>query len=181
MTVASLPGPPAPRTVYLDGRGTPIGEAIETPDGLLVWGRSPLASQLGMVSLGIADGAVGAMLMVANQERSIARRAPRLVRQIGTYTGHLPADICIADDTNPWIEIDGSTVVWPHPDLIPDAANEYEACAGAPLPGVLAPMDSEIGIQRCDTCQVFDGDLPAALALAALIDGVVKYELDFRR
>ncbi|MFI5736195.1 hypothetical protein ACIA49_39135 [Kribbella sp. NPDC051587] len=181
MTVASFPGSRAPRTVYVDGRGTPIAEAIETPSGLLVWGRSPLASQARMVSLGIADGTVGAMLMVANHERSIASRAPRLVRQIGTYIGDLPADICIAADTNPWIEINGATVTWPHPSLVPDAANDCEGCAGEPLPGVVAPMDSEIGIQRCDNCQLFEGDLPAALALAACVGGVVKFEQEPRR
>jgi hypothetical protein len=99
---------------------------------------------------------------------------------VRTYDGHLPEDTYLADQTNPWIEIDNVAVGWPLTQLSPAPDNECEQCAGEPLPGVLTRMDSEIGIQRCDTCARFGGDLPAALALAILVGGIVKFEQELK-
>lgn len=43
------------------------------------------------------------------------------------------------------------------------------------LPGVIEDMDTHEGIQRCDECSVYDGDLEAALALADHVGGVVRF------
>ena len=44
-----------------------------------------------------------------------------------------------------------------------------DTCRWGILPGVLAPMDTIFGIQRCDECQIYPGDLAAARALADLL------------
>ncbi len=49
-------------------------------------------------------------------------------------------------------------------------------CTGSPVPGTLPAMDSPEGIQRCDECGVFEGDLEAAQALADTVGGVVMFE-----
>jgi hypothetical protein len=85
----------------------------------------------------------------------------------------------IADQTNPWVEVKGQPIDWLDASPLPPRWDgECEDCRGFPLPGVWAPMDTDEGIQRCDTCQVFEGDLAAAQALADLVGGVVMFELD---
>jgi hypothetical protein len=100
---------------------------------------------------------------------------------IATYRGQ-PVEAMIADRTNPWVEVPTRTgpvvIDWTHSRLAGDPANDCEGCSGGPLPGVIAPMDTDEGVQRCDTCQKFDGDLAAAHALALLVGGVVKYEIE---
>jgi hypothetical protein len=39
-------------------------------------------------------------------------------------------------------------------------------------------MDTAEGVQRCDICDIYDGDLSAAQALAALVGGVVKFQAE---
>ena len=70
--------------------------------------------------------------------------------------------------TNPWLrDPDGSDA-----DLAarfgptPTAADSPCGACG-PLAGILAPMDTGHGIQRCDVCDLYPGDLEAAAALAA--------------
>lgn len=93
-----------------------------------------------------------------------------------TFMGaELPDDVFIADGTNPWIEVDGVAVTWPRADLAAAPGNDCD-CFDQPVPGVLAPMDSDVGVQACDECKLFPGDLEAAQALAALVGGVVKFE-----
>lgn len=84
----------------------------------------------------------------------------------------------IADQTDPWLQHPDGTAV----DLLPHLANLTPGpvcgeCAG----GFFAPTSNgpaDQGIERCDACDVHDGDLSAAVALAALIgpDVQVWYE-----
>jgi hypothetical protein len=39
-------------------------------------------------------------------------------------------------------------------------------------------MDTDEGIQRCDAADVFEGDLDAALALARVVGGIVKFSVE---
>ncbi|EPD84062.1 MULTISPECIES: hypothetical protein [Microbacterium] len=81
------------------------------------------------------------------------------------------ADVMIASRTNPWLQdSDGNGI-----DLTGGRATRSEQsaldgdceCFDGPVPGALVGMDSPEGIQRCDMCQRFDGDLAAAQAVAA--------------
>lgn len=98
------------------------------------------------------------------------------------YDGTLPEGVLIADRTNPWIEVDGEPVDWERWSLANLDKLDFDGCeegcgaGGTPLAGVIAPMDTVIGVQRCDTCDVFPGDLEAAQALAATVGGVVMFE-----
>lgn len=97
---------------------------------------------------------------------------------IRVYDGTQLSGMFIADGTNPWIEVAGEALTWPH-DALPVAQdNDCDQCAGEPLPGVLTGMDDDAGIQRCDSCERYAGDLDAAHALARLVGGVVKFEQD---
>jgi hypothetical protein len=89
----------------------------------------------------------------------------------GTYT-----DNTIASDTDPWVEINGEPVDWVARNLPADPDNDCECCNDMPVPGVIAPMNTPQGIERCDECQRFEGDLDAAFALAKLVNGTVHYE-----
>jgi hypothetical protein len=84
------------------------------------------------------------------------------------YTGDLTG-VMIADQTDPWLQHpDGSEV-----DLLPHLAALTpgpcgEDCSG----GFFAPTSNgpaDQGIERCDQCNIYAGDLDAAVALAALI------------
>lgn len=46
------------------------------------------------------------------------------------------------------------------------------------VPGVLAPMDTAHGIQRCDACNLFPGDLDAARALADRLQELTGSTID---
>lgn len=91
-----------------------------------------------------------------------------------TYNG-TAIDVMIADRTNPWVEVDGVPVDWTKVDL-----PRHECPCGENgqvlLSGVLDAMDSETGVQRCDACSTYPGDLDAALGLAALVGGIVKFQ-----
>lgn len=84
----------------------------------------------------------------------------------------------IANETDPWLQHpDGSVVtvidlVLAHVDVGPCG----ECHGGFFAPTVNGP--TEYGIERCDACDVHEGDFSAALALAALIgpDVTVWYE-----
>ena len=91
-----------------------------------------------------------------------------------TYDGTLPDGVLIESETNPWVEIDGEPVDWTTTKL-PRTDCPCEENGSVVLPGVLDGMDSPDGVQRCDACGTFDGDLDAALALARLVGGVVKF------
>lgn len=94
---------------------------------------------------------------------------------IATYDGHLPDSVLIDTGTNPWVEVDGTPVDWTKSPLARTdcPCGEYRVI----LPGVLESMDTPDGIQRCDSCSTYDGDLAAALALAQLVGGVVRFEV----
>lgn len=69
----------------------------------------------------------------------------------------------IADQTNPWVCDRSGRVV-----TVDDVSTGGLAadCDCWPIPGVILGMDDPHGIQRCDTCLVYPGDLEAAYALA---------------
>lgn len=97
---------------------------------------------------------------------------------IATYDG-TPTGLMIADGTNPWVEVDGAPYDWTTNPLPLDPDGDPEcACNLSPLAGTLDAVDDEYGIQRCDECQRFDGDLDAALALAHLVGGIVRFEAE---
>lgn len=100
---------------------------------------------------------------------------------IATYVGPFPlADgVMIADGTDPWVEVDGVAVDWMTHPLLKDSTPDLPRCnCPASTPGILPAMNTPEGIQRCDECQMFDGDLDAALALAKKVGGVVKFEIE---
>lgn len=82
----------------------------------------------------------------------------------------------IASGTNPWV-VKGKPIDWTSPDIAARTLepNDCDGCAGSLIPGVIAAMDTNEGIQRCDTCQRFAGDLFAAQALADLVGGEVWF------
>lgn len=112
---------------------------------------------------------------------------------IRTFDGTYDDNALMVPGTDPWVEIDGVPVDWttcncgsgPNTPLslhasicsrrAADRPNACETCAGEPVAGVIAPMNTREGIQRCDECERFEGDLDAALALARLVGGTVKY------
>jgi len=75
----------------------------------------------------------------------------------------------IESETDPWIcDAEGTPL-----DLTSFNDNLVDGpCGngGHAIPGVIAPMNSEFGIQRCDECDVYPGDLDAAQALADHLD-----------
>lgn len=82
--------------------------------------------------------------------------------------------LILEDGTNPWIEVDGLPVDWMVSTLVEHPAlAERAECDNRCNAGVLLAMDTESGIQRCDECGTFDGDIEAAFFVAALVDGVV--------
>ena len=93
------------------------------------------------------------------------------------YTGQ--AGVMLADQSDPWLQRpDGSivTIAW---HLVLVSTGECGDCRG----GFFAPTENgptDQGIERCDECNVYAGDLDAALALAALIgpDITVWFEPD---
>jgi hypothetical protein len=84
-------------------------------------------------------------------------------------------DVLIAGHTNPWVEVDGKPVDWTDAPLPPRPGSTCDGCAGEPIPGVATAMDDRDGIQRCDSCALFAGDLDAAKALADLLGGRVFF------
>lgn len=95
-----------------------------------------------------------------------------------TYDG-TPITAMIADRTNPWVEVDGVPYDWATDTHPSDPTIEPGCtCFGSPIAGTIPAMDTDHGIQRCDECGVFEGDLEAALALAALVGGIVRFEVE---
>lgn len=73
-------------------------------------------------------------------------------------------DALIESETDPWVsDPTGLTV-----DLVVAGDGVLGECGelGHFLPGVLAPMNTDEGIERCDACATFDSDLDAARAVA---------------
>lgn len=92
------------------------------------------------------------------------------------YTG--PDDgRLIANYTNPWVVVNGEPVDWTNPGVSipmrPFEPNDCDACGI--IPGVIEAMDTPEGIQRCDQCQRYEGDLSAAQALADAVSGEVWF------
>jgi cytochrome b involved in lipid metabolism len=82
----------------------------------------------------------------------------------------------IADQTNPWVEINGEPYDWTKfigPRLVDPCGEGFLVVVA----GVLDAMDACEGVQRCDACQRFEGDLYAAAALAELVGGTVRFEV----
>ena len=97
------------------------------------------------------------------------------------FTGAPTASLIAPGNPNPWIEIDGQPVDWMRraPSL-PQAVTWCGdgGCNAGPLAGVLVACDTPQGIQRCDQCNIYDGDREAALALAQMVGGVVVFEVN---
>lgn len=98
---------------------------------------------------------------------------------IGTYGGTLAQGVLIEDGTDPWIEVDGAPVDWTVPGWdrvrVPCPCGEN---GDVVEPGVLDGMNTPKGVQRCDACGTYDGDLDAALALARRVGGIVKFHTE---
>lgn len=73
----------------------------------------------------------------------------------GSYEG-----VMIESDTDPWLEVDGKRIDFRYAAIVPGTCEE----GGHLIDGVLGMHDC--GIERCDACDLFDGDLSAALAYA---------------
>jgi hypothetical protein len=94
----------------------------------------------------------------------------------------------VDDDTlvgNPWLEyLDRKANLI---DLFESEPRRgCESCSLSPIPGILIAMDDDYGIQRCDLCARYPGDLEAAQALADHLGEeflrvyVVRYESEDR-
>lgn len=82
-------------------------------------------------------------------------------------------------ESDPWLETPDGEVV----SLAPHLATLERGACGDCRAGFFAPTDNgptDQGVERCDECDTYDGDLEAALALAAVIgpDVTVWYEAD---
>ena len=91
-----------------------------------------------------------------------------------TFTGW-PIPGLIEDGTDPWVEVDGTPVDWVASQL-PRTSCPCGESGQVVLAGVLDGMNTPQGVQRCDSCDRYPGDLDAALALAQLVGGQVKYQ-----
>lgn len=92
---------------------------------------------------------------------------------IRTFDGS-PSSSLIESGTNPWVEVDGQPVDWVASPL-PRQPCPCGEMGRVILAGVLDGTDTPQGIQRCDICSTYVGDLEAALALAQLVGGTVKF------
>lgn len=70
----------------------------------------------------------------------------------------------IESETDPWIKDPSGVPI----SFIPPVPGELGPCGeyGHFIPGVLAPINTDEGIETCDSCQLYDSDLRAARALA---------------
>lgn len=86
------------------------------------------------------------------------------------YTGH--ADEIIEYATDVWLQWSGvdAPILLTDVYFQPAVPNECDTCGGSPICGVIPLMNSPHGIERCDECELFDGDFSAAEALAQLIE-----------
>lgn len=86
-----------------------------------------------------------------------------------TRRQYVPGDaIQMESETDPWIQYPDGTLVplWPVISGLPTGA--CGNCHG----GFFAPTNNGPtyeGIERCDECCIYDGDLDAALALAGVV------------
>lgn len=84
-----------------------------------------------------------------------------------TQWNGLPGAV-IESETSPWITApDGSVVSFLTSDLLLTGGGGCMEDIHF-IPGVLAPMDTDEGIQRCDACNIYPGDLEAAAAVAKI-------------
>lgn len=74
-------------------------------------------------------------------------------------------DVTIAFGTDAWLETAGGIVL----DLTnyePSTTSDCGTCGWGLLAGIFAPVNDEFGIEACDECRRYPGDLDAARALA---------------
>lgn len=105
------------------------------------------------------------------------------------FDGELPDGVFIKRSTNPWLqaadEDDSVDLDLLRGDIgiLRNDRTCVEGCSNCIVQGVIESMDTPDGIQRCDVCQLFDGDLEAAQALADAVtefyNGAVKYSVWF--
>lgn len=58
----------------------------------------------------------------------------------------------------------------------PDTEDACDTCLPGWMRGVIPAMDTEFGIQRCDYCAIFEGDLEAAQALAGFLQRTLELD-----
>lgn len=83
------------------------------------------------------------------------------------FTGE--TDQLIASGTNPWLHNAMGQPIDLEKLRRPQKNHTCDSCEDSPVVGAIIAMDTPDGIQRCDACEVFDGDLTAALAVAKYI------------
>lgn len=120
-----------------------------------------------------ADGVVSHPILgwVPTCQRCADKLGLQLAR---SYDGILAPWVLIEEDTDPWVEVNGEPVDWTSSTLprVPCPCGENGEVVE---PGVLDGMNSPHGVQRCDACSTYDGDLDAALALARRVGGVARF------
>lgn len=91
------------------------------------------------------------------------------------YTGQ--PDAMLEDATDPWLQDEHGALIELEPVLatLPPGPTCGECRGGFFAPTINGP--TEEGIERCDECDVHEGDFDAALALAALIPGATVWYL----
>lgn len=96
---------------------------------------------------------------------------PEDVQQTGLSRKWEGEDAVMEYGTYAWLQIGDALVDvtlatkhWPAA-----AGNDCEGCVGTELLGARWPVDSTYGIERCDVCELYPGDLHAARAVAARI------------
>lgn len=81
-------------------------------------------------------------------------------------------NVRLASETNPWLRNDASGADVDLQVMVDEGRVPVPLTPDCCYSGIIPAMDTNEGIQRCDTCQVYDGDLEAAQALADRIGGV---------
>lgn len=82
-------------------------------------------------------------------------------------------------DGDPWVEVDGMPIDWRFAQLPSQRVMECaDNTCGEILDGVIECMNTPYGVERCDVCGIYDGDLSAAQALAEYAGGEVRVHPD---
>jgi len=97
----------------------------------------------------------------------------RRASTVREFTGW-PIPGLIAPDTDPWVQLDGVPVDWTRANL-PRVTCPCGESGQVVLAGVLDGMNTPTGVQRCDSCDTYPGDLDATLALARHVGGSACY------
>ena len=86
----------------------------------------------------------------------------------------LQTDVALLAEEDPWVETAEGMVDWINDidgDVLLPAPTDPAECPETCHAGILVACNDEYGVQRCDQCQVYDGDIEAAIALANIVGG----------